>query len=118
MNRSNRVDDEIFRNDYYPDRVIKLNSKHMRVAVQHMIWNLFDFDKKPPLKKIKISDKRSMLTINGVDILCYDRHHHHTKREEFVYAMYDWLKSVDELLSDIARKRKDKRHKIIIEMDK
>lgn len=93
---------ELFRKEFAEDKIVKLNTRFNKVAIQHIYWNIFG--KKPKLGDIRINDKTSMLSIYGENILCWDRHHHYTKPEFLIYANYLFLTSVEETLQSLYAK--------------
>ena len=96
--------DEFFRKEFTEAKIIKLNTKFNKTAIQHIYWNIFD--KKPKLSDIKINDKTSMLSIYGKKILCWDRHHHYPKSQFLIYASYLYLTSVSKTLQSLYAKSK------------
>ena len=85
--------ESLFRPDFGVDKIIKLNTKFNKVAIQHIYWEIFD--EKLKLSDIKINDKISMLYIKGEKVLLWDRHHHYCKPEFLMYANYLYLNAVE-----------------------
>lgn len=87
---------DLFRSGFTKDKIIKLNTKFNKVAIQYIYWNIFNI--KPKLSDIKIDDKKSTLYIYGKKILCWDKHHHFCKKDALMYANYLYLSSVEDTL--------------------
>jgi hypothetical protein len=79
------------------DEYVNLNSPEVKRVLQHIFWN--KTGTKPRLSNIKFNNhsSRRMLSVNGKDILRYDRHLHYLKKTDHFYAVYEFLKAVESL---------------------
>lgn len=87
-----------FRREFLPDKIVRLNTKYIRTAIQYIYWNIYD--EKLPLSDFKINEKKSLLFIKNKPVLLWDRHHHYTKESEFIYAISLYLQSVEDTLKN------------------
>jgi len=80
-----------------PNTYANLNGIKVRTALADLIWDITDVDTKS--KNVRYDNKRHMLVVHGHDILCYDRQYNWPKKVQHIAAVYEFLKSVDELLT-------------------
>ena len=85
--------------------VVLLNTPEIRNAICRMLWNIENTDVCPSIARIKICDKRYMLNIDGKDVFYYDRHHHYPNKKDHMYAIYEYLQAVKEILININNKK-------------
>lgn len=78
-----------------PKGVVNLNTKPVRIAIQHILWEITG--EKPSLNVIRIKDNE-LLRINGRNILRLQRHYHSDNKDENVYDTFRYLQSVEEFL--------------------
>ena len=77
------------------DEYVNLNSPEVKRVLQYIFWEKTDV--RPRLSDIKFDNRpfRRMLSVNGQDVLRYDKHLHYPKKVNHSYAVYEFLKNVE-----------------------
>lgn len=79
------------------DSYVNLNTDEVCNAVAMILDNTTATAFPPRRRHVKFDNKRHMLVIAGMDVLCYDRHLHFPRKNQHLFAVHQFLDAVEKL---------------------
>jgi hypothetical protein len=77
-----------------PDKYLKLNCRPVRQAISLILSEAWGEEIEIP--DVKVSDNR-LIKVRGENFLYHDRHLHFVHADDHAYALYKFLKSVEQV---------------------